>query len=138
MKMSNTVTTVTSQTHPLAYAKAIVALVGTVATALLGLYAADTEVGKVLMVISVIATAVGTWFTANAPVIGPGDPLLVNSVGDGEEGSILYVDAEDGIEPYDPGAPLHGQTEPLHQPGSDADGFGGDAPTPEAGNPHRP
>jgi CBS-domain-containing membrane protein len=108
MKMSNTVTTVTSQAHPLAYAKAIATLIGTITTALLGVYAADTEVGKVLTIVSIVATAIATWAVPNAPVVGPGDPLLVNSIGAGEEGSILYVDAEDGVEPYDPGAPLHG------------------------------
>lgn len=48
-------------------AKAYVALAGAIATALLGVYAADTEVGKVLTVISVIATAVATWAVPNKP-----------------------------------------------------------------------
>lgn len=46
-------------------AKAYVALIGSIATALLGVYAADTEIGKVLTVIAVIATAFGTWATPN-------------------------------------------------------------------------
>jgi CBS-domain-containing membrane protein len=116
MKMSNTVTTVTSQANPLAYAKAIATLVGTIATALLGVYTADTEVGKVLTIVSIIATAIATWAIPNAPVIKPGDPLLVNSIGAGEEGTILYVDAEEGPEPYDPGAPLHGYEDGAGDP----------------------
>lgn len=107
-----TVTTVTSQKNPLAYLKAIATLVGSIVTGLLGIYAGDTEVGKILTIIGIVATAVATWVVPNAPVVAPGDPLLVNSVGDGEEGSILYVDANEGPEPYDPGAPLHGYTDP--------------------------
>lgn len=110
--MSNTVTAVTSQANPLAYIKAIVALIGAVASGLLGVYAADTAVGQVLTVCVVIATAVATWSFPNAAVVAPGDPILVNSVGDGEEGSILYVDAREDPEPYDPGAPLHGESTP--------------------------
>lgn len=106
--MSNTVTTVTSQKNPLAYLKAIATLVGAVATGLLGVYAGDTEVGKILTVVVIVATAVATWVVPNAPVVAPGDPILVNSVGDGEEGSTTYVEAGDGPAPYDPGAPLHG------------------------------
>jgi FtsH-binding integral membrane protein len=47
-------------------AKAYVALVGSVATALLGVYAADTEVGQVLTILAVVATAFGTWAVENA------------------------------------------------------------------------
>ena len=47
-------------------AKAYVALIGAVATALLGVYAADTQVGQILTVISVVATAVSTWAVPNA------------------------------------------------------------------------
>jgi FtsH-binding integral membrane protein len=47
-------------------AKAYAALVGSVATALLGVYAADTPVGKVLTVLAVVATAFGTWAVENA------------------------------------------------------------------------
>ncbi|TSD68145.1 hypothetical protein [Aeromicrobium piscarium] len=49
-------------------AKAIVALVGSIATALLTVYGPDTEVGHVLTVIAVIATAVGTWAVPNQAV----------------------------------------------------------------------
>lgn len=48
-------------------AKAYVALVGAICTALLGVYAADSAVGQVLTVLSVIATAFGTWAVENAP-----------------------------------------------------------------------
>ncbi|HEY9473058.1 MAG TPA: hypothetical protein VIS06_04295 [Mycobacteriales bacterium] len=49
------------------YAKAYAALAGSIATALLAVFAADTTVGKVLTVVAVIATAVGTWATPNKP-----------------------------------------------------------------------
>lgn len=49
------------------YAKAWVALAGSIATALLGVYAADTTVGKFLTVVMVVATAFGTWYVENAP-----------------------------------------------------------------------
>lgn len=48
-----------------AAAKAYVALAGAVATALLGVFAADTTVGQVLTVVAVIATAVSTWAVKN-------------------------------------------------------------------------
>lgn len=69
--MSTTV--VTSQKNPLAYAKAIATLIGTIATALLGVYTADTEVGKVLTIVAIVATAIVTWAVPNALVL-PGDP----------------------------------------------------------------
>lgn len=47
-------------------AKAYVALVGACATALLGVFAADTPVGQVLTILSVLATAFGTWAVENA------------------------------------------------------------------------
>lgn len=53
--------------HVLANLKAYTALVGAVATALLGVFAADTTVGQVLTVLAVVATAVGTWVVANTP-----------------------------------------------------------------------
>lgn len=46
--------------------KAYVALVGSIATALLAVYAADSTAGRVLTVVSVVATAVGTWAVPNA------------------------------------------------------------------------
>lgn len=49
------------------YAKSYAALIGAIATALLGVYTADTEVGKILTVVSVIATAVVTWAVPNTP-----------------------------------------------------------------------
>lgn len=47
-------------------AKAICALIGAICTALLGVYAADTPVGQVLTVVSVVATAVVTWTVPNS------------------------------------------------------------------------
>jgi hypothetical protein len=49
-------------------AKAYAALAGSIATALLAVFAADTTVGQVLTVVAVVATAVGTWAVPNAPV----------------------------------------------------------------------
>jgi hypothetical protein len=46
-------------------AKAISALVGSVVTALLGVYAADSTVGHILTVVAVLATAVTTWAVEN-------------------------------------------------------------------------
>ncbi|MGD7790122.1 hypothetical protein ACQCX2_17570 [Propionibacteriaceae bacterium Y1700] len=48
------------------YAKAIAALLGAIATALLGVYAADTAVGKVLTIVAVVATVIATWAVPNA------------------------------------------------------------------------
>lgn len=47
-------------------AKAYAALVGSTATALLAVYGPDTSVGRVLTVVSVVATAVATWAVKNA------------------------------------------------------------------------
>lgn len=52
-------------TAVLPYLKTYAALVGAIATALLGVFAADTTVGQVLTVVSVIATAVVTWAVPN-------------------------------------------------------------------------
>lgn len=48
-------------------AKAYVALIGAIASALLGVYAVDTTVGQVLTVISIIATAIATYRVPNKP-----------------------------------------------------------------------
>jgi hypothetical protein len=56
----------------LPYLKAYAALVGSICTALLGVYAADSQVGKILTVVSVIATVVATWAVPNVP--GRGAP----------------------------------------------------------------
>lgn len=47
------------------YLKAYAALVGSICTALLAVYAADTSVGQVLTVASVVCTAVVTWAVPN-------------------------------------------------------------------------
>lgn len=85
--MSNTVTTVTSQSNPLAYLKAIATLVGTIVTGLLGTYTADTEVGKVLVVVSIVATALATWAVPNAIVL----PATIET----ETPGLVDVDVED-------------------------------------------
>lgn len=58
--------------HILVNAKMYAALVGSIATALLGTYAADTPVGQVLTVVAVVATAIATWAVPNAdaPSVG--------------------------------------------------------------------
>ena len=48
-------------------AKAYVALVGAIATALLGIYGPDTQVGQVLTVVVAIATAIATFAVPNRP-----------------------------------------------------------------------
>lgn len=60
---------VTSQSNPLAYLKAIATLVGSVVTGLLGIYTGDTEIGKVLTIVGIIATAIVTWSVPNADVL---------------------------------------------------------------------
>lgn len=52
------------------YAKAYASLIGSAATALLGIYTADTKVGQVLTIIAVLATVVATWAVPNAPTTG--------------------------------------------------------------------
>lgn len=47
-------------------AKAVVALIGSTATALLAVYGPETSVGHVLTVLAVVATAFGTWAIENA------------------------------------------------------------------------
>ena len=47
-------------------AKAVAALVGSLATALLAIYGPDTTVGAVLIVAAVVATTFGTWAVENA------------------------------------------------------------------------
>ena len=63
-------------------AKAIAALVGSIATALLAVYTGDTSVGKVLTVVAVVATAVGTWAVTNVPKTidphGDADPFSLD------------------------------------------------------------
>jgi len=73
--------TVTSKSNPLAYLKAIATLIGTIATALLGVYTADTEIGKVLTIVAIIATAVATWVVPNADVVPKDDGLSYEEAG---------------------------------------------------------
>lgn len=47
------------------YLKAYAALVGSIATALLGVYTTDTKLGQALTVISIIATVFATWRVPN-------------------------------------------------------------------------
>lgn len=52
--------------HFLDNAKAYVSLVGALVSALLGVYGPDTDLGHVLTVVSVLATAFLTWRVPNA------------------------------------------------------------------------
>ena len=61
--------------HFLINAKAYAALVGAIATGLLGVYAADSTVGQILTVASIVATAVATWRVPNLDV-SPSQPIL--------------------------------------------------------------
>lgn len=57
--------------HILANVKAYVALIGAIATGLQGVYTADTPVGQVLLVVTIVSTAFATWRLPNSePVNG--------------------------------------------------------------------
>jgi len=56
--------------------KAYVALAGSIATALLGVYTADSTLGQVLTVVSVVATAFGTWAAPNKVYLTLTDNVL--------------------------------------------------------------
>lgn len=55
------------------YAKAYVALLGAIAAGLQGVYTADTVVGQIAMVVTIVATAFATWRVPNAEVVN--DPV---------------------------------------------------------------
>lgn len=57
-----------------ATAKAYIALIGALATGLLGVFAADTDVGKVLVAITIVATGFITWRVPNTEKPKP-EPL---------------------------------------------------------------
>lgn len=67
----------------LPYLKAYASLVGAVATALLGVFTADTTVGQILTVVAVIATALITWRVPNIDV----DPDDTEYLADGSDGT---------------------------------------------------
>lgn len=54
----------------LPYLKAYAALIGSICTGLLAVYTGDTEVGKVLTVVSIVATTVATFAVPNLDVTG--------------------------------------------------------------------
>lgn len=72
---------------PLEAAKAYVALVGAIATGLLGVYAADTVVGQVLTIIVIVATAVAVFKVPNADA-----PFE-----EGEFGDDVYLDGHSDV-----------------------------------------
>ncbi len=51
-------------------AKSAVALIGAVATALLGIYGPDSDAGQVLVVVIAVATAIATYVVPNAAAPG--------------------------------------------------------------------
>lgn len=61
-----------------ANAKALAALIGSIATALLAVYSGDTPAGKALTVIAVVATAVSTWAVTNIPPGAVSDEITVD------------------------------------------------------------
>lgn len=75
-------------------AKAVAALVGSIATALLAVYASDTPVGKVLTVVAIVATAVGTWAVSNQPAVNQSEPELSQ----GDESAAFGDDTPDPAE----------------------------------------
>jgi hypothetical protein len=72
---------------PLEAAKAYVALVGAIATGLLGVYAADTVVGQVLTVIVIVATAIAVFQVPNADSEPDEAPF----------GDDVYLDGHEGV-----------------------------------------
>ena len=61
------------------YAKAYAALIGSMCTALLGVFAADTTVGQVLTVAAILATTFVTFRVPNAPeAAGPSEDGAVD------------------------------------------------------------
>jgi hypothetical protein len=52
--------------HVLANAKAYAALVGSVCTALVGIYGPDSDLGKVLTAVVAVCSAVAVWRVPNA------------------------------------------------------------------------
>jgi len=52
--------------HFLANAKAYAALIGSICTGLLAVYASDSTVGQILTVVAILCTALGTWAVPNA------------------------------------------------------------------------
>lgn len=67
-------------THPLEAAKAYVALVGTIATALLAVYSPETPVGHWLTVLAIVATAVATFAVPNANSGPPPEETYIDGV----------------------------------------------------------
>jgi hypothetical protein len=127
---TNTVTTVTSQANPLAYMKAVAALVGAVVTGLLGIYGGDSEVGQVLTIVSVIASAIVTWVVPNALVV----PVIT------DEGEVVGDDVTDDGYSYEESGgqpfPTDADEGSLYgKPGTTL--YEGDAPDYGAGDPHR-
>lgn len=74
-------------------AKAYVALVGAIATALLGIYGPDTQVGQILTVVVAIATAIATFAVPNRDPKALHQDQSVQPPHAGElgQGGVLYV-----------------------------------------------
>lgn len=75
--------------HVLANAKAYAALIGAICTGLLGVFAADSVVGQVLTVVSIVATAVATWVVPNLDPAGKRQDESVQPPEDGGQRPIL-------------------------------------------------
>lgn len=90
--MASQITSVTQS------AKAYVALVGSIATALLGVFAADSTVGQVLVVVVALATALGTYKVPNADA--PEDEVFDPTDYDDDN----FVDSDETAPPQDTAA----------------------------------
>lgn len=97
----------------LPYLKAYASLVGAIVTALLGVYTADTEVGKVLTIVAVIATVIATWAVPNIDPTGEHQDESVQPVYDTSlDGVAPYPD---GVDDFEVDTPLPEADEPAHE-----------------------
>lgn len=106
------------------YAKAYIALIGSLATALLGVFASDTPIGQALTVVAVLATAYGTFRVPNAKVVdaspdGPddgGDEPVVVTGATPEEVADAVQDIDQPVETYGEPQPFKAHHYPPRPP----------------------
>lgn len=93
----------------------------------------------ILIIVTAVLAAGGDWEAALISLVGtvyaalnkantPAVDLDSAGVSTGEDDDLTYEEAGGLDFPEDPGTALYGTQPPLYQPGSDAEGFGGDAP----------
>lgn len=83
----------------LPYLKAYAALLGSICTGLLAVYTGDTEVGKVLTVISIVATTVATFAVPNLDPAGEHQDESVQPDNFEDYGDDALLDGHGGL-PY--------------------------------------